>query len=97
MIQWGLSLSHQTSLKAAIECNRSITETDFRADLPKIGIPALIIQGDKDVSAPLERTGRKAAALIPGCVLKVYEGAPHGLMLTHIDELNADLLAFIGS
>ncbi len=97
MIRWGLGMSAQTSLKAAIECNRAVTETDFRADLPKINVPTLIIQGDKDASAPLERTGRRTVALIPGSELRVYEGAPHGLMLTHIDRLNADLAAFIGS
>ena len=97
MIEWGLSLSRQVSLQAAIECNRAIAETDFRAELRALTLPTLIVQGDKDVSAPLERTGRKTAALVRGSELKVYEGAPHGLMLTHIDRLNADLLAFINS
>jgi len=58
-------------------------------------VPALVIHGDKDVSAPLELTGRKTAALIPGSRLVIYEGAPHGLMLTHVDRLNADLLQFL--
>jgi len=47
------------------------------------------------VSTPLESTGRKTARLIPGSRLEVYEGAPHGLMFTHMDRFNRDMLAFI--
>jgi len=95
MIQWGVRMCQQASLKALLDCNRADTETDFRAELPKITVPTLIIHGDKDVSTPLELTGRKTARLIPGSQLEVYEGAPHGLMFTHMDRLNRDLLAFI--
>ena len=56
-----------------------------------------MIHGDADVSAPLDPMGRKTAKLIPGSQLKVYERGPHGLMFTHTDRLNADLLAFIKS
>ncbi|HZN11847.1 MAG TPA: alpha/beta hydrolase, partial [Blastocatellia bacterium] len=52
------------------------------------------IHGDSDQSAPLDLTGRKTARLIPGSQLKVYEGAPHGLFITHMERLNGDLLAF---
>ena len=72
-----------------------MTSTDFRAELPKISVPVLIVHGDKDASAPIDLTGRPTAALIPNAQLKVYEGAPHGLFLTHKDRLNADLLGFI--
>jgi pimeloyl-ACP methyl ester carboxylesterase len=97
MIQWGLKMGMRASLKAVIDCNRAVTDTDFRAELPKITAPALIIHGDKDVSAPLELTGRKTARLIPGSQLKVYEGAPHGLFITHMDRLNQDLHDFVKS
>ena len=46
------------------------------------------------MTCPLDLTGRPTAALIPGARLAVYEGAPHGLFLTHMQRLNADLLAF---
>jgi non-heme chloroperoxidase len=95
MVQWGISMCLQASLKALIDCNRATIETDFRAELPKITMPTLIIHGDKDVSTPLESTGRKTARLIPGAKLVVYEGAPHGLIFTHMDRFNRDLLAFI--
>jgi pimeloyl-ACP methyl ester carboxylesterase len=95
MIQWGVRMGLQASLKAVIDCNRAVTETDFRAEAPKITVPTLIIHGDADKSAPLELTGRKTARLIPGSQLKVYEGAPHGLMFTHMDRFNRDLHDFI--
>ena len=95
MVDWGISMVRQASLQALIDCNRADAETDFRTELPRVAVPALVIHGDKDVSAPLELTGRKTAALIPGSRLVIYEGAPHGLMLTHVDRLNADLLQFL--
>lgn len=97
MMEWAAGLMLQTPLKVALDCNRAFSETDFRAELPKIKLPTLIIQGDKDVSAPIDLVGRKTAKLIPHSEFKVYEGAPHGLILTHADRLNADLLAFIQS
>jgi pimeloyl-ACP methyl ester carboxylesterase len=95
MMRWGAEMLLKTSLPVAIACNRAVTDTDFRAELKQISRPTLLIHGDKDASAPLALTGEPAAALIPGCEFKVYEGAPHGLMFTHAERLNADLLAFI--
>ena len=92
---WILRLMLTTPLRVAIECNRVMTSTDFRAELPRIPVPTLIIHGDKDASAPIDLTGRPTAALIPKARLKVYEGAPHGLFVTHKDRLNADLLDFV--
>ena len=96
-MDWVMRLMTIASLKALLDCNQAFVETDFRAELPKISVPTLIIQGDKDASTPLDLTGRKTAKLIPGAELKVYEGAPHGLMFTHIDRFNRDLIAFAQS
>jgi len=95
MIQWGLSLAHQTSLHAAIACNVAVTETDFREELKKIDVPTLIVHGNADKSCPLEMTGRSTAAMIPGSELKIYEGAPHGVLLTHVERLNEELMNFL--
>jgi non-heme chloroperoxidase len=97
MMGWVLSLMTTASLKALLDCNQAFVQTDFRAELPKIRVPTLIIQGDKDASTPVDLTGRKSAKLIPGAELKIYEGAPHGLMFTHMDRLNRDLVAFAQS
>ena len=95
MVQWAIGMFLQASLKGLIDWHRAGTETDFRAELPAISVPTLIIHGDADVSEPIEQRGRRTAQLIPGSQFKVYEGAPHGLMFTQMDRLNADLLAFI--
>ena len=97
MQEWIRSLMLDNSMKALVECSRAMTSTDFRAELPKIAVPTLVIHGDKDISAPIDRTGRPTAKLIPGAELKVYEGAPHGLFLTHMTRLTNDLLAFAKS
>lgn len=86
----------QASPKGTLDCVRAFSETDFRADLPQIDVPALIIHGDGDQTVPIDLTAREAAKLIPGAELKVYSGAPHGFTFTHKAELNKDLAAFMG-
>jgi pimeloyl-ACP methyl ester carboxylesterase len=76
---------------------RCLPKQTFRSELRKISVPTLLIHGDIDVSAALEMTARRTVPLIPGCQLKVYEGAAHGLPITHGDRLNADLIAFANS
>jgi non-heme chloroperoxidase len=93
MMRWGANLL-QTSLPITLACARAMVEADFRPEMGDIDVPTLIIHGDRDRSAPLELTGRPSAELIPDCRLLVYPGAPHGLMFTHMDQLNADLLRF---
>ena len=64
-------------------------------DLKKIDIPLLIVHGDDDQIVPIHDSALKSAKLAPHAELKIYEGAPHGLMATHTERFNADLLAFI--
>jgi len=92
--EWIRTLMLGTSMKAVIECSRSMSSTDFRAELARIRVPALVIHGDKDVSAPVHLTGGPTAQLISGAELRVYEGAPHGLFVTHMARLTEDLRAF---
>jgi non-heme chloroperoxidase len=96
MVEWVKRMAMTASLRALVDLNHALTETDFRAELKKFPVPTLVIHGDADVSAQLDFTGRRTVALIPGAQLKVYEGAPHGLMFTHTDRLNADLIEFGG-
>jgi pimeloyl-ACP methyl ester carboxylesterase len=58
-------------------------------------LPTLILHGTNDASAPLELTGKRCAQLIRDSELKIYDGAPHGLFLTHAEQVNRDLLNFI--
>jgi non-heme chloroperoxidase len=91
---WVRMMVDGCSLKTMLDLHRMFTETDFRPELPRIAVPTLLIHGDNDKSTPIETTARKTAPLIPGSQLKVYEGAGHGLPITHADQLNADLLDF---
>ncbi len=95
MIEWGISLFHDTSLRALIECNRSNMETDFRKEMKNINIPTLLIHGDKDVSAPLAFTSLRCEELMLNAKLKIYNDAPHGIILTHKDEMAKDIQSFI--
>src|SRR5262249_8841023 len=61
MQEWVRGMMLRTSMKAIVECNRSVMSTDFRAELPDIKVPTLLIHGDADVSAPLDVTGRPTA------------------------------------
>ncbi|HEY4927121.1 MAG TPA: alpha/beta hydrolase [Roseiarcus sp.] len=94
MMAWGASLL-QISIPAALASSRAMVEADFGAEMRRITIPTLIIHGDRDRSTPIELTGKPSAELIPGCRFLVYEGAPHGLMFTHMDRLHADILNFV--
>ncbi len=68
---------------------------DFRADIATIKIPTLVIHGDADQILPIDATGKRTAALIPGAQLHVVAGGPHGLNWTHAAEVNKALLEFI--
>lgn len=91
---WGLRMMEATSLHALIECNKAMTQTDFRADLARIDRPTIVVHGTADASVPLEFTGRPTADAIPGARLIVYEGAPHGIIMTHAERLVRDIAVF---
>ena len=80
-----------------LDLHRVFTKTDFSADLRKINVPVLLVHGNRDTTALIEVTARRTASLIPRCELKVYEDAAHGLPITHMEQLNADLLALTRS
>ncbi|GAA4132451.1 alpha/beta fold hydrolase [Streptomyces griseoincarnatus] len=69
--------------------------TDFRADLAKIDVPALILHGTADRILPIEATGEPFHRALPQAEYVVVEGAPHGLLWTHAQEVTDALLAFL--
>lgn len=71
--------------------------TDFRADIPSIDVPALILHGTADNILPIDVTARRFRELLPDATYVELEGAPHGLLWTHGDEVNEALLAFLRS
>jgi non-heme chloroperoxidase len=69
--------------------------TDFRDDLPRIDVPALVMHGDADRILPIAATGAKTHQALKDSTLVVVPGAPHGLLWTHAEEVNAELLGFL--
>jgi non-heme chloroperoxidase len=94
-VAWVASLGRQASLQALIQFNHTITETDLRGDVKQITLPTLILHGSQDQSAPLELTSKRLASMVAASTLRIYDGAPHGLLLTHQQRLNSDLLEWI--
>ena len=90
---WRLSM--EAGMKAAYDCIKAFSETDFTEDLKRFDIPTLFIHGDDDQIVPMVAASPLASKIVRGSVLKIYPGAPHGLTTTHRDQFNADLLAFI--
>jgi non-heme chloroperoxidase len=85
----------QAGFKAAYDGVKAFSETDFTEDLKKIDIPVLVIHGEDDQNVPIDATARVSSKILKRATLKIYPGAPHGLTVTHRDQFNADLLAFI--
>jgi non-heme chloroperoxidase len=69
--------------------------TDFRADIPKIDVPALILHGTADNILPIDVTGRRFHEALPKATYVEIENAPHGLLWTHAEDVNKALLAFL--
>ena len=86
-----------TGFPASYLCIKAFSETDFTEDLKKFDVPTLILHGSDDQVVPVDVTARRSSKMIPGAILKVYEGAPHGMCTTLKDRVNADLLEFIGT
>jgi pimeloyl-ACP methyl ester carboxylesterase len=95
MMDWLCDELRATPAPVAITTFRALLAKDLRPALGRIDRPTLIIQGDKDASAPLEITGRRLAEGVRGAEFKVYPGAPHGLFVTHMERLNRDLEVFL--
>ena len=87
----------QAGMKNAYDCIKVFSETDQTDDLRKMIVPALFIHGDDDQIVPIGASARAAVKIAPKAHLKIYPGAPHGLVTTHKDRVNADLLEFLRS
>ena len=85
------------SIKSQYDTIKQFSETDFHADLAKMDVPTLVMQGDDDQIVPIAASGELTAKLVKGAQLKVYKGFPHGMPVSEAETINKDLLAFIQS
>jgi non-heme chloroperoxidase len=83
------------SIKGQYECIKQFSEVDYTDDLKKISVPTLILHGDDDQIVPIDDSAKLSAKIVKNATLKIYQGAPHGMCSTHVDQVNADLLAFL--
>ncbi|MFL5470950.1 MAG: alpha/beta fold hydrolase [Gemmatimonadales bacterium] len=88
--------SMQSGLKNSYESIKAFSETDFTEDLKKFDVPTLVLHGEDDQIVPVRNSAVKSAQLIKGAKDVYYPGAPHGITATHQDQINAELLAFLG-
>jgi len=92
-LSWNIGAG--ASPKGTLDCV-SAWLTDFRKDLQRFNVPTLVIHGDADRILPLAATGTPTQSAVSGSRLVVVKGGPHGLNWTHADEVNRELLAFVG-
>jgi non-heme chloroperoxidase len=94
-IQANWNVAAGASAIASLACVAT-WHTDFREDLARIDVPTLVIQGDADRILPIAATGRRTAKLIKGAREVVVKDGPHCIPWTHAEEVNAELLSFLG-
>jgi non-heme chloroperoxidase len=92
-MSWNVAV--QASAIATLKCVDTWL-TDFRADLPKIDVPILIIHGDADRTLPFEATAKRLPSLIKNSRLVVVENGPHAIPWTHADKVTPEILKFLG-
>jgi non-heme chloroperoxidase len=92
----------QTSFNLAVSASAAATVaciptwlTDFRADLPNIDVPILVIDGNADQVLPYDKTGARLPGLIKDMRLVTIDGGPHAIAWTHADQVNRALLDFL--
>ena len=94
-VQASWNVAAGASATASLVCVPTWHE-DFRKDMNKIDVPTLVIQGDADRILPINATGLRTAKLIKGARLSVVKDGPHCITWTHADEVNAELVSFLG-
>src|SRR4051812_33881948 len=97
MTDWTKRTIIDTPLPVLLATSAAFATADQRPELAALAVPTLVIHGDADQSAPIDLTGRRTAALVPGCRFVVMEGAGHGLYFSQADRYNAELLAFVSA
>ena len=89
--RWITNIMVSTRHEAVLELYQAYAHTDFREDVKALMFPVLQIHGDRDASVPVA-FGQMTASMTSHCRFVIYEGAPHGLIVTHKERLDADIL-----
>src|SRR5215469_6223301 len=94
-VQASWNVAASASATASLACVPTWHE-DFRNDLTRIDVPTLVIHGDADRIVPIKASGEKTAKLVKGARLVAIKDGPHAVSWTHADEVNVELVNFLG-
>jgi non-heme chloroperoxidase len=94
VVQYSWNVAAGASAKGTLDCVAA-WHTDFRKDLPRVDVPTLVIHGDTDRILPIAVTGLRTHEAVKGSRLVVVQGGPHGVIWTHADKVNHELLDFL--
>lgn len=94
-LDYDFIIASHANPRATIETALAWAYTDFRTELKNVSVPTMIIHGTGDRIVPIESSSDQAAEGIPNNTYHKIEGAPHGLLITHADEVNQLLIDFV--
>jgi pimeloyl-ACP methyl ester carboxylesterase len=94
-IQASWNVAAAASATASLGCVPAWHE-DFRKDLARVNVPTLVIHGDADRILPIGASGLRTAKSIQGARLVVIKDGPHCITWTHAEEVNRELVNFLG-
>ncbi|MGC1513995.1 MAG: alpha/beta hydrolase [Maribacter sp.] len=94
-LDYDFTIASFASPRATIQTALAWMHTDFRPELKNVDVPTLIVHGDADATVPLKTSAQQAAKGIKDNTFEIIKGAPHGLNITHADELNKLLISFL--
>jgi non-heme chloroperoxidase len=94
-LQAGWNVAAGASATASLACVPTWHE-DFRNDVTRIDVPTLVIHGEADRIVPIAAAGQRTAKLVKGTRLVTIKDGPHAVIWTHADEVNAELVSFLG-
>jgi pimeloyl-ACP methyl ester carboxylesterase len=94
VLDWSFGLASLGSHQATVACGHAFAETDFRQDVERITVPALVIHGSADKTVPIQNSAERMRQHLQHATYLVYDGAPHGLFITEKDKFNRDLIDF---
>src|SRR5690606_3017726 len=96
-LDYDWNIAANASPRATIQAAKAWAETDFRSELGNINVPCLIVHGDDDKIVPIETSAEQAAKGIENTFYHIIKGGPHGLNITHKNELNKLLINFLNT
>ncbi|PRY09988.1 pimeloyl-ACP methyl ester carboxylesterase [Pontibacter ummariensis] len=94
-LRYDWTIASFASPRGTIETARAWANTDFRSELRNVSVPTLIIHGDADQIVPIETSSEQSSKEIRNNKYIVIKDGPHGLFVTHQEELNQHLLSFL--